>query len=662
MKTLIAFKDIIVTASADTLVIENSRLRREFDLSSGAPRTRSLRLSDGTEFSAPDKAQPDLAFIGMHPAGASESIPWKITDIFARVENASFLDAEHVIVVLAMREEVSETEYFREYILYPGFPALSVRNSIRPKVLPMLHWTRRGGLDQLAYRPDIRESIADSLLPAPGFVPVKTVSFVGRTDVNDDLVLEHKIEGESLNGNLLFCENARGAGFLYLQEAPPSGERRDLEEADFTVRDGVIASCCWGIHPSEIRPGETYCGYRHDLLLYRTDAERDLLLKLFLKKRFARKPYSVMVNPWGCGRFPSLVNEEFLIREVEAAAEVGATHYQIDDAWQEGGALSEIMVKNRHVTPKFWEVSKARLGGTLAKVTGAASRAGVEPSLWMAPSSNCEYRDWKSFAERVLELHREYGLLAFKIDAVLIRTHEAEKNLRNLLEYVRRETNGKVYFNLDTTSGQRPGYFLFLEYGNIFLENRYVCHTWGLGYHPEKTLRSLWKLSRYMRPQELQIEVPYAGDIRREFYESKPWCQPDTYPQDYWAAIALFANPLLWFAPSTVRPEDRAPIRKMMELHRKIRGDVFAGEIGPVGAEPDGKAFTGLHSRSEETDKDFVVLYREAGAEENSALIELPRTRNTAWKVLGGEGHVSGEGPGQIRVSIPRASWLLLES
>ncbi len=662
MKTLIAYKDILVNSSSDMLVIGNRLLRRELDLSAGAPRTRSLRLAGGPEFSAPDKSSPDLAFIGMYPAGMLETVPWKITDLSARVENGSFLDAEHVVVSIAMREEVSETEYLREYMIYPDFPSISVRNSIRPKVLPMLHWSRRGGLDQLAFRPDVRESVADSLLPAPGFSPVKTVAFVGRTDVNDDLVLENKADGPMLNGNLLFCENTSGAGFLYLQEAPPSGERRDMEDCDFTVRDGVVSSCCWGVHPSEIRPGETYEGYRHDLLLYRSASERELLLKKFLRKRFAPKPHSVMVNPWGCGRFPTLVNEEFLLREVEAAAEVGATHYQIDDAWQEGGSLGEMMVKNRHVTPKFWHVSKERLGGTLAPVIGAAVRAGVEPGLWMAPSCNCEYRDWKSFADRVLELHREYGLLVFKIDAVLIRTYEAEKNLRNLLEYVRKETDGKVYFNLDTTSGQRPGYFLFLEYGNIFLENRYVCHTWGLGYHPEKTLRSLWKLSRYMRPQELQIEVPCAGDIRKEFYESKPWCPPDTYGQEYWAAIALFANPLLWFAPSTVRPEDRAVIRKVMELHRKIRDDVFAGDIFPVGAEPDGKAYTGLHSRNEETNKDFVILYREAGAENDSGVIELPMTRNADWKILAGKGDVKAEGPGRIRVAMPRASWLLLES
>ena len=130
-----------------------------------------------------------------------------------------------------MREEVSETEYLREYIIYPGFPAISVRNAIRPKVLPILYWTPRGNLDQDLYRPDIRESCADSILCAAGFLPEKTVSFAGRTDYHDELMKEHKADQEYLNGNLLFCKNSSGAGFLYLQEAPPDRKSTRLNSS-----------------------------------------------------------------------------------------------------------------------------------------------------------------------------------------------------------------------------------------------------------------------------------------------------------------------------------------------------------------------------------------------------------------------------------------------
>ena len=659
---ILSFQDVTVTRSGNELILANSRIRRVLDLACGAPRTVSLTDAQGKEYADATKTSPDLAFIAMYPAGMNEAIPWHITDISAEAVPASFRDSAHVKVSISMREEVSETEYLREYLLYPDFPAVSVRNAIRPKVLPMRYWTARGKLDQEPGRPDVPESTADAIRTAEGFHPVKTVSFAGRTDYHDELMTEHKADGEFLNGNLLFCENTSGAGFLFLQEAPPSGERRDMESYDFRIRDGEILSCSWGIHPSEIRPDRTFHGYRHDLILYHTPLERDFLLKAFLKKRFPARPASVMVNPWGCGQFPQLVSEAFLIEEMKAAPEVGATHYQIDDAWQEGGSLSELGVKNRHITERFWQISQERLNGTFAPIMKAAKEAEIEPGLWMAPSCNCEYADWRAFADRILELHKEYGFRAFKIDSVMIRTAEAEENLRSLLDSVREKTDGTVYFNLDTTNGQRPGYFLFLEYGNIFLENRYVCHMWGVGYHPEKTLRSLWRLAKYMRTQELQIEVPYAGDINEAFYADKPWVPPRTYSQEYWAAIAMFANPLLWFAPSRVRPEDRPAIRNVMEIHKKYRDGIFAGEIYPVGEEPSGKAFTGLLSRNDETGKAYLILYREAGAVEENAEIALPGTRTEQWNLITGNGNIVRSSAGKITVAMPRASYLMLES
>ena len=50
MKTLISFQDIEVTLSGQTLVIANNKIRRELDLSSGAPRTVSLQDAQGMEF------------------------------------------------------------------------------------------------------------------------------------------------------------------------------------------------------------------------------------------------------------------------------------------------------------------------------------------------------------------------------------------------------------------------------------------------------------------------------------------------------------------------------------------------------------------------------------------------------------------------------------
>jgi len=96
---------------------------------------------------------------------------------------------------------------------------------------------------------------------------------------------------------------------------------------------------------------------------------------------------------------------------------------------------------------------------------------------------------------------------------------------------------------------------MFLEYGNIFLENRYVYGS-GIGYHPEDTLNNLWTLSQYVRTQTLQIEIPAHEAVNNDFYIDRNQIQPDLYSAEYWAAIALFANPLLWFAPSVISKEE----------------------------------------------------------------------------------------------------------
>jgi hypothetical protein len=222
----------------------------------------------------------------------------------------------------------------------------------------------------------------------------------------------------------------------------------------------------------------------------------------------------------------------------------------------------------------------------------------------------------------------KYDFRIFKIDFIQTRTKEAEDNLEKMLKHLREKSEGRIYFNLDTTNGQRPGYFMFLEYGNIFLENRYVCHKWGVGYHPEHTLNNLWNLATYMRPQSLQIEIPDPGIINYEFYKEKGISSPDVYDPEYWAGIAMFANPLLWLAPSRLAPDFQEIYAKVISLHREYAAEIFSGEIYSIGAEPDGASITGLQSHNDQTESGLFIVYRELNA---------PETADLELKLLNGD-------------------------
>ncbi|MBQ9502099.1 MAG: hypothetical protein IJU70_08095 [Lentisphaeria bacterium] len=642
-RTLV-WKDVRLDYDGRSLTVSNSRIRRVFDLSDGAPRTISLCDGEGRQFAAPG-AVCDFSFAGLTPPGRPET-PWRLLDVSMKVHRKSIFDGAHAAVSLTMEEPVGGTRWVRRYFIYPELAAMGTECSIRSKVMPNCFWSFRG-----LRMPARLESVGDAVRPAPGIRPVRAVAFCGRTDFSSVQVRETDTVRAEENGNLLFCRGRDGAGFFFLQEAMPSAERRDPELCDFRIdgEDGTVFSCTWGVEPRDLRAEQEWTSFRHVLFVH-PRGEELRLLRRYLAVRFDQSRFhSVMVNPWGCGRFPELLDGDFLRREVRAAAEVGATHYQIDDGWQKGRSLAELLVRNRHITRDFWQLSD-ELRPVFADLVALCRDVGVSPALWFAPSVNCDYRDWRTSAEILWDFYTRYGIGAFKIDGVMMRTAEAEKNLRSLLRTLRTRSRGRICFNLDTTSGQRAGYFSFLEYGNVFLENRYVHALRRHNYHPENTLRSLWRLAKYVRTQALQIEVPWPGIVDAGAYRDFP-CDPRAYPFDYWAAISLFANPLLWMAPSLLPPGDRGTLRGLMKLHLEIRGRLFSGDISPVGMEPDGAALTGFFA-----DSGYLLLFRERN--EKTGVFDPPDfSTDFPWRVLAGKADVRGG-----RVFIPeKASFVLLE-
>lgn len=639
------YKDIRVELKNQMLLTGNSRLSRLFNLKHAVPQTISLIDEySGAELAA-EHGNGDFSFVGINmPHTPKTRTEYRLEKITASVVEGSIFDSEHVCIELKIHEDIQQISFTRKYFLYPDLPYIVSQTGIVSKVTPLMYWTRRGGLYKKVlsgqYSPEKLESCEDSLRLADNLCPARAVEFAGRTDYTNDHVFEHENPVGMCNGNLLFCKNKAGDGLFFLQEAPPSEERRDFEEYDFRISENnTVYSCCWGIGPHEVSPEKELFSYRHVIALYQAGTEITTLKK-YLKTRFpqnAEKDYSVTVNPWGVGCFPSLVSEKFLIDEVNASGALGATHYQVDDGWQKGRALGELTNNNRHMTRDFWIFSREHLPNGFDHIATAAKDAGVELALWMAPSCNCEYRDWREFADIVYDYHSRYNIRMFKIDAVLTRSKEAEDNLEKMLRHLRERSKGEIFFNLDTTNGQRPGYFLFLEYGNIFLENRYVCHSWGVGYHPETTLRSLWRLTKYIRSQTLQIEIPDFKAVKREFYAEKKRLQPDSYPADYWAAIPLFANPLLWLAPSRLDPEVAGIYGKIIKLHLEYRAKIFTGEIYSIGHEPDGASICGFQSHDAASDSGFLVFYRENSATPEAQIQSaVPLSGNLILKHIAG--------------------------
>ena len=273
-----------------------------------------------------------------------------------------------------------------------------------------------------------------------------------------------------------------------------------------------------------------------------------------------------MMNTWGDRSQDTKVNEAFCLQELERAAKLGITHFQIDDGWQVGkspnSAVAKGSFKNIWDNKDYWKPDPVKYPRGLAPIVKKGKKLGLEIGLGFHTSVQNDFVDWEKDAETLIGLYREYGIRIFKIDGLTIPTKKAEINLRNLFDKVLAETENKVMCNLDATASRRGGYHMCKEYGNIFLENRYT--DWQ-NYYPYWTLRNLWMLSKYVPAEKLQIE--FLNKWRNtEKYGDDPFA-PHRYSFEYLFATTMAGQPLAWFEASNL-PEEAFGIRDLMEKYK----------------------------------------------------------------------------------------------
>jgi alpha-galactosidase len=134
-----------------------------------------------------------------------------------------------------------------------------------------------------------------------------------------------------------------------------------------------------------------------------------------------------LANTWGDRSRDARVNEEFMLREIEAGARLGVEVIQIDDGWQKGrtsnsaeagGVWNGFWAANEN----FWDVHPERFPNGLAPLIARARERGMQFGLWFAPDSSHHFANWQRDVVAILKLHRELGVNYFKIDGVKAET------------------------------------------------------------------------------------------------------------------------------------------------------------------------------------------------------------------------------------------------
>jgi alpha-galactosidase len=360
----------------------------------------------------------------------------------------------------------------------------------------------------------------------------------------------------------------------------------------------------------------------------------------------------LLSNTWGDRSKESKLNDGFIRREIDAGKALGVDVVEIDDGWQQGrttgfgsGGIWEGYWKS---DPHFWNTDKNRFPGGLANIVSYAHVRGVKLGLWFAPDSSDDFANWRKDAEELLTLNKAYGVDAFKLDSVKIRSERSEENYHAILDRVTTESAGKLLLDLDVTAETRQGYFGAIAAGPIFVENRYTDNH---SYWPHQTLRTLWELAHYVDPPRLRIEF-LNSERNSNLYQDDPLA-PIHYTPSSLFAIAMFSSPLAWLETSGLSKaymEDASPI---IATWKKERKTLYQGTILPIGDAPDGVTWTGFASVADKGLGGYLLLFRELNAE-STWVIPSSLFANQSYRIqiLGGDGTVVKTASG-IRAIVP---------
>lgn len=490
----------------------------------------------------------------------------------------------------------------------------------------------------------------------------KAVEFYDITDWNNNLVEEREfISYRKANhrGNILIMADGEDkGGFIFLKEAPCSSVQLGYKGADFISDFGSFMVTGPGIVKEDISPDKWTRTYGTVLCTFDDDELSALeALRIYQKQCRILDPSRdemVMMNTWGDRSQDAKVNEAFCLAELEKAARLGISLFQIDDGWQSGkspnSAVANGSFRDIYANASYWTPDPVKYPRGLKPIVEKGKELGIEIGLWFNPSVQNDFADWEKDAATISGLWRDYGIRMFKIDGLTISSKKGEDNLRKLFDKVLEDTGNEVMFNLDATASRRGGYHFFNEYGNIFLENRYT--DWG-NYYPYQTLRNLWQLSRYVPAERLQIE--FLNKWRNPSKYKNDRFSPDNYDFLYIFATSMAGQPLAWMEASNL-PEEAFDIAPVVKTYREIQHDFHKGVILPVGDEPSGRSWTGFQSVVSPTEG-YLLIYREDNdSQESPVETWLETGRNVTFTPILGNGKKFSAIIGQnreIRFNLP---------
>lgn len=633
------FKDCNILAEDEFIQISNSKVSRKWKLKNGLCYSTSLRdVINDIEY---------LVGESENPAPCPEFVVEdKCQEVSYKIYKAKDSVVEEESLRLDVISDYPGYSIISHFKIYPDTPAISQWISLKGHVLHKKSASLK--MESVDNLEDFKElvnnrkdliGLCDMLKLDRVHKKLGIADFMAHTDRRDNLChwredLLTIQSSDSYSSNLLyFHDQIKNSGLVFLKEAPLPHARPVKNKYDL-VRDG--ADMYFTGHGSDDLT--RYPGYPFTVILY-SDGEFGRIKSLQdYQRRFRiydeKRDDVIWHSTWGDRNADKIVSEKFMLLELEDMKKAGGDFLYFSDGWQKGAAMTPLTME-RYIgqwgKEGYWNADIDKFPNDLKPITDKADEYGMMKGLWFCPDQTDEYVNYEKDIETLLDLYKKYGFNKIKFDAIMFKTKLAEQRIKKIMSAFVDGTGGEAFVEIDITAGIRTDYFDAMQYGFLFLENRYTDFR---RYYPHCTLRNLWKLSHFVDPRRLRIEF-LNNERNKDKYPDDPLA-PYHYSPEYLYVSTIFANPLMWFEISNLSDDYKEKMKEIIALCKPIRREIAKSNVYPIGEEPDGFSLSGFISIKD--GNGYIAIFRAAGERANT-LMDVPIEKgNYRFELLSGEG------------------------
>lgn len=613
----VTFKNAKVVFKENKLLVSTGRIERTWFWTGKGLQTISIKnQQSGREYAKKEsKYQCDWDL----PGAITDTTRAELIDFVLTENDDEGFSTKHLQVITTIKYPDARLEVEHIVWVYPDAPGL--RTQLRIKALE--GFSTKGLPDKEGKRMDCGHWIAVPSARAE-YLPLNfTVENArrywgyynnpgSRHDPSREMLEEKVVSGypvfitEDNNwaSGLSVEYNDGEDGICVVKESPKCVNQQAHNTGSYYSGPDGLGVTGWGLTPDEITSDRfRECWATWTIVWTKGNDGLQMALKQFDRVRypaFPKRDLFILSNTWGPANpgGAQFTEEDFLMKEIPALANLGIDVMQIDDGWQKGGGSSDA----RDFSPKYkngWRDIKA-----------VADKYGLRFGLWVTAQL--------STTEEMNRNLDELGFISWKADFDhLANRNDYEARIKKYRDVLKHSWMNTQFTLCPEYDDPRYGWYYCKEYGSIYFQNLQESLPAHLTMVPYQVLRQYWLMTRYFNSNKLQVMLQNPKRTNPERSDGPQ------HSHSYCFAMGVPFIPCFFQSAQYLDPGGQEELKNFITLYKKHREAIFNCYTFPIGDKPDNQSWSGFQMVDEQNINGYMLIFRELHNKETQKRIHL---------------------------------------